>query len=111
MRWASMTWWRISRAQAWLRALMEANMVATQITPPEISCEKAPRGIEGEGEKHHHQQRKEQHGVDGVARAPLDAQIFDEMCPEGRVMLSVPPEELALKCLVRSAVCASAARM
>src|SRR5580692_11085417 len=44
MRWASRTWWRISRAQAWLRALMEAKSVATQMTPPEISWENAPRG-------------------------------------------------------------------
>jgi hypothetical protein len=44
MRCASSTWWRISRAQAWLSALTEANMVATQSTPPEICCENAPRG-------------------------------------------------------------------
>src|SRR5580658_5072712 len=44
MRWASRTWWRISRAQAWLRALMDAKSVATQMTPPEISWENAPRG-------------------------------------------------------------------
>ena len=44
MRCASMTWWRISRAQAWLSALTEANMVATQRTPPAICWEKAPRG-------------------------------------------------------------------
>src|SRR5271165_869169 len=44
MRCASSTWWRISRAQAWFSALMEAKSVATQMTPPEISWENAPRG-------------------------------------------------------------------
>ena len=44
MRCASITWWRISRAQAWLSALTDANMVATQSTPPAICCANAPRG-------------------------------------------------------------------
>ena len=44
--------------------------------------ELAPR-IEGDGEEHHHQAREEQHGDHGVERAPLDAEIFDEMGPEG----------------------------
>ena len=83
MRCASSTWWRISRAQAWLSALTEANMVATQSTPPAMSRAKAPRGIEGEREEHHDQQREEEHGVDGFSRAPLDAEVFDEMGPEG----------------------------
>src|SRR5208282_2485736 len=39
--------------------------------------------IEGDGEEHDDQQRKEQHGDDGVEGAPLDAQVFDEMGPEG----------------------------
>ena len=33
--------------------------------------------------RHNDQQREEQHRVDGVFRAPLDAQVFDEMGPEG----------------------------
>ena len=39
--------------------------------------------IEGDGEEHDDEQREEEHGVDGVERAPLDAQILGEMSPEG----------------------------
>ena len=39
-----------------------------------------PLFLEGEAEDHHHQQREEQHGVDGVLGAPLHAQIFHQRC-------------------------------
>ena len=84
MRCASITWWRISRAQAWLSALTEANMVATQSTPPAICWAKAPRGSKDDGKEHHDQEREKEHGVDGVFGAPLDAQVLGEMGPEGR---------------------------
>ena len=66
MRCASITWWRISRAHAWLSALTEANIVATQSTPPAIVLGKRTARIKRHGEQHHHEQREEQHGVDGV---------------------------------------------
>src|SRR5208283_74052 len=34
--------------------------------------------IERKTEHDHHQQRKEQHGVDGVLRPPLEAQVFEQ---------------------------------
>ena len=60
------------------------------------------RGIEGQAEKHHHQQREEEHAVDGVFRSPLQAQVFGQM-----------DEEIAHRrawSLVRSATVALAAR-
>ena len=40
-------------------------------------------GVEGDGEEDDDQQGEEEHGVDGFAGAPLDAEVFDEMGPEG----------------------------
>ena len=39
--------------------------------------------IERDGEQHYDQQGKEKHGDEGVEGAQLDAQVFDEMGPEG----------------------------
>ncbi len=43
-------------------------------------------GVEGDGEEHDDEQGEEEHGVDGVEGAPLDAEVFDEVGPEGAVI-------------------------
>ena len=66
MRCASITWWRISRAQAWLSALTEANMVATHKHAAGDLLREGAARIEGDGKEHDDEEREEQHGVDGV---------------------------------------------
>jgi hypothetical protein len=83
MRCASITWWRISRAQAWLSALTEANMVATHKHAAGDLLREGPARVEGNREEHNDQPGEKQHGDQRVQRAPLDAQILGEMGPEG----------------------------
>ena len=47
--------------------------------PPAIWRDIGGGGIEGEGEDDDDQQREEEHAVDGVAGAPLEAEIFAEV--------------------------------
>ena len=48
-------------------------------------------GIERHGENHDHQQCKEEHAVDGVARTPLQAKVFREVGPDvARVIHRLP---------------------
>ena len=60
-------------------------------------------GIEGEREDDDDKQRKEQHSIDGIARPPLDAEIFSQVLPD--VM-----EVAQRAALVRSATAAALAR-
>ena len=66
-------------------------------------------GVEGEGEDDDDQQREEEHAVDGVAGAPLEAEVFAEMVED--VAEVVHTRLCWSRCtLVRSARVASVAR-
>ncbi len=41
-----------------------------------------PARIEGQRKQHHHQQCEEEHRVDRLFRAPLDAQVLHQVCPQ-----------------------------
>ena len=64
---------------------------------------KGAAGIEGQREEDDHEQREEEHGVDGFFGAPLDTQILDEMSEEGAGHWE-PSGVVSLTSFVRSAV-------
>ena len=53
-----------------------------------------PLRIKGHGEEHDDEQGKEEHGVDGVFGTPLNAEVFDEVSPEGAVHWSSSSESV-----------------
>ena len=67
-------------------------------------------GIEGQREEDDHEQREEEHGVDGFFGAPLDAQVLGEMGEEGAGHWAWPSGVDGFESLVRSAVWTGAPR-
>ena len=72
----------------------------------DLACHRGVAGgVEGEAEDHDYQEGEEEHAVDGVARAPLEAEVFAEVVPDVAEILHA-----FARSLVRSARVASAAR-